>query len=122
MSERIRIRLMRDGKVVQDDCKAGPAHRILVPLIDEPQGINARDMFVTPPVAVLLDKYNPKYEHWWADRVARHDVYKRPHSIVGPEETVLVYEYETTETRTVKDYDRVNPKYLTPTPSDGGGR
>lgn len=114
----MRIRLMRDGRVVDPDCKAGPAQYILVPVREKPRSINARELFVTPPVEVLLDKYNPAYEHYWADKVVRCDVYKLSFretasyydGVTEPE--VLVYQYERTDERTVKDYDRINPKYL----------
>lgn len=101
---------MRDGvKVRELDGNWYCAPRIVVPVLpDEPAGISVREMFASPPVHVLLDRYNPDYEHYFADRVYRRDVYK----LARRDGADLVYEYETTEEHTGKDYDRVNPALL----------
>ncbi len=50
---------------------------------------------------MLLDRYNPEYEHYFPDVERRQDVYR----LRVNEDRTVCYVYERTKSVTVKDYE-----------------
>lgn len=89
-------KLVRDGRVVRTIENAAPAETYVVPVPWPPPEVHGFPRAL--PVEVLLDRYNRKYDHYFPEVDVSRDVYR----LRRRDGDVLIFEYETTETRKMR--------------------
>lgn len=102
---------VRNGEEVWRKEGFTPADTFIVPVV-EPMVGNINDLRYSPPAYVLMDRFNPDHEHWWAEEERKRDVYVRKEVRRKPDENLveLVFEYDRTESRKVRNHYRMNPE------------
>lgn len=100
----MKISLVRDGVEVMTGETDFPAETMIVP-VREPMVGHINDFRYSPPAHVLIDKYNPAYDDWFAEVERKRDVYR----LVGTQDGVLIYRFERTDVYKARDRSRINP-------------
>ena len=95
----IQLNLYRNGVLVRTITETMAPLTVVVQVKEEPQGIDPRTMFRSLPAKVLCDRFNSKYDHYFPDKEISRDVYV----VVGRDGNNYRYEYDRTETMTIKD-------------------